>query len=199
MSMMDASRSVVVLVDYQQRLMPAIHGGAQALAQAVRLADIARALGVPVVATEQNPQRLGPNDEAVRARCDATVSKMHFGACAAGLLDALRAADGTPARDVVIAGCESHVCLLQTALELLEAGRNVWVVAQASGSRSADSHALAMQRLRQAGAVIVDTEMVAFEWMRSCEHERFKRVLPLLKATGAEASAGDGEAAGARA
>jgi nicotinamidase-related amidase len=86
-----------------------------------------------------------------------------------------------PVGEVVIAGCEAHVCLLQTALGLLRAGLAVWVVAPACGSRSAEDHALAMQRLSVAGAVIVSLEMVAFEWLRTCEHARFRAVLSLLK------------------
>ena len=181
MNAIDGRRCVLVLVDYQQRLMPAIHDGAEVLAHAKRLADIARALGLRVLGTEQNPQGLGPNADAVRERCDASLSKMHFDACADGLLDLLRTPAEAPVTDVVIAGCEAHVCLLQTALGLLRAGFKVWVVAQASGSRAAESHALAMQRLRQAGACIVSVEMVAFEWLGSCGHERFKDVLKLLK------------------
>ncbi|HEY8709738.1 MAG TPA: isochorismatase family protein [Burkholderiaceae bacterium] len=182
MKLIDPQRSALVLVDYQRRLMPAIDGGAQVLAHARRLADIARELGLPVLGTEQNPHGLGSNEDSIRERCDSTLSKMHFNACADGLLDRLNGCAAAPVRDVVIAGCEAHVCLMQTALGLLRAGLNVAVVAQASGSRSAENHVLAMQRLRQAGAAIVSVEMVAFEWLRSCEHVRFKRVLALLKA-----------------
>jgi nicotinamidase-related amidase len=183
MNPIDARLCAVVLVDYQQRLLPVIHRGAEAVAHAARLADIARILGIPVVGTEQNPRGLGPNDDAVRRRCDETLSKMHFDACADGLPDLLRAVreQQPPPRDIVIAGCEAHVCLLQTALGLLRAGFDVWVVAEASGSRAAENHELAMQRLRQAGAVIASVEMVAFEWLKSCEHERFRQVLKLLK------------------
>lgn len=180
-NLIDARQSVLVLVDYQQRLLPAIHRGAEAVAHATRLADVAKALGIPVIGTEENPQGLGPNVDAIRSRCDTMISKMHFDACEDGLLALLRGADGTPARDVVIAGCEAHVCMLQTALGLLQAGCNVWVVAEASGSRSAENHQLAIERLRHAGACIVSVEMVAFEWLRSCEHACFKRVLALLK------------------
>ena len=182
MNAINPETCVLVLVDYQQRLMPAIHGGADVLAQAVLLADIARELGIPVVGTEQNPAGLGPNAEPVRARCDQTVPKMHFDACADGLLEQLRVGGKQPAREAVVAGCEAHVCLLQTAFGLLRAGLTVWVVAPASGSRSATDHELAMQRLRQAGAAIVSVEMVAFEWLRSCENDRFRPVLELLKA-----------------
>jgi len=181
MRLLDPSTSVLVLVDYQQRLMPAIHNGPEVLAQAVRIAEVARELAVPVFGTEQYPKGLGPNEAAIRERCVATLSKTHFDACAEGLLDLLPL-DGTKApREIVIAGCEAHVCLLQTALGLLAADLKVSVIAQASGSRTAENHELAMQRLRQAGADIVSVEMVAFEWLRSSTHRRFKPVLALLK------------------
>jgi nicotinamidase-related amidase len=174
----DAERSVLVLVDYQQRLLPALDGGEAALREALRLADAARGLGIAVLGTEQNPAGLGPNDERIRERCASTLAKMRFDACADGLLDALpRAAP----LDVVIAGCEAHVCLLQTALGLLRAGHRAWVVAPACASRRAEDRALAMDRLRQAGAAIVSVEMVVFEWLRGCRHEHFRPTLQLLK------------------
>ncbi len=181
MNRIDADRCALVLVDYQRRLMPALHGAAQVLAQAACLADVARELGIPVIGTEQNPQGLGPNEDAIGGRCGSMLAKMHFNACADGLLDRLREARAEPVREVVIAGCEAHVCLLQTSLGLLEAGLKLWVVAQASASRSPENHALAMQRLRQAGAAIVSVEMVAFEWLRTCQHPRFRTVLKRLK------------------
>ena len=181
MKKIDASRSVLVLVDYQQRLLPAIHRGAEVLSEAVRMADVARELGIPVYGTEQYPKGLGPNDAAIRERCTATLEKTHFDACADGLLELLPLDGKGAPREVVVAGCESHVCLLQTALGLLRADLKVSVIAQASGSRTAENHDLAMQRLRQAGADIVSVEMVAFEWLRHCGHQRFKPVLKLLK------------------
>jgi nicotinamidase-related amidase len=171
-----ASNSVLVLVDYQQRLMPAIRRGEQVIAEAVRLAEAARALGLRVLGTEQNPAGLGPNVEAIRQRCESTLAKTHFDACEDGLLDALG-----DVGEVVIAGCEAHVCLLQTTLGLLRAGRRIWVVGPACGSRSWVDHELAMQRLRGAGAVIVSPEMVAFEWLHDCLHASFKPVLQMFK------------------
>jgi nicotinamidase-related amidase len=181
MNLIDARRSIVLLVDYQQRLMPSIHRGAEVVAEGARLADVAREMGIRVFGTEQNPRGLGPNEDAIRQRCDVTLSKMHFNACADGLLEALGASGEKPACDIVIAGCEAHVCMMQTTLGLLQAGFHAWVVAPASGSRAPENHDLAMQRLRQEGARIVSVEMVAFEWLRTCEHEHFKPVLKLLK------------------
>lgn len=181
MTLLDPTRSSLILVDYQQRLMPAIHRGSEVLSQAIRMADVARELGVPVYGTEQYPQGLGPNVAALRERCATTLSKTHFDACADGLLDLLPLDGEGARREVVVAGCEAHVCLLQTALGLLRAGLKISVIAEASGSRTAENHALAMARLRQAGAEIVSVEMVGFEWLRHCGHPRFKPVLNLLK------------------
>ncbi len=180
MDTIDAARCALVLVDFQARLMPAILGGDDVVRCAVQLASAARALGVPVVGTEQNPQGLGPNVAAVSALCDATVSKRHFDACEDALgvaLDAL----APRARQLVVAGCEAHVCLLQTALGLLRQERRVWVVEPACGSRRAADHRLAMQRLQQAGATIVSPEMVLFEWVRSSEHPHFRQVQEIVK------------------
>ena len=179
---LDVSRCALVLVDYQQRLMPQIHDGAAVLALGVKLGQVAQALGVPVLGTEQNPRGLGHNGDVVRALCSQTLPKMHFDACRDGLLQLLQACREPSPLSVVVAGCEAHVCLLQTSLGLLRAGLDVWVVADASGSRLPGNHELAMQRLRGAGAHIVSFEMVAFEWLQSCENERFKAVLQVLKA-----------------
>lgn len=177
---LDPTHSALVLVDYQQRLLPAIDGGEAALRDALFLAGVARALDVPVLGTEQNPAGLGPNDERVRAACDATLAKRHFDAAADGLADALRARRAGLAQ-VVVAGCEAHVCLLQTALGLRRAGFDIAVVPSACGSRRADDKALAMQRLAAEGIALVGAEMLAFEWLHSCEHPRFRDVLALVK------------------
>ncbi|CAD5372245.1 Isochorismatase [Rubrivivax sp. A210] len=176
-------QGLLLLVDYQQRLMPAIHGGAQAVAEAIFLARLARLLGLAVMGTEQNPAGLGPNVAALRELCDTTLPKMHFDACRDGLVPALRAA-APQAREVVVAGCEAHVCLLQTVLGLRRAGFNVHVVADACGSRCAQDHGLAMRRLEGAGAVIVGAEMVAFEWLEACTDAQFRPALALIKQRG---------------
>ena len=203
--LLDASTSQLVLVDYQERLMPAIFEGAAVLARARLLAQVARRLQVPVWGTEQNPSRLGANDAALRALCQQTLAKMHFSAVEEGLGEWLRPPAKAPAGNarslprhlqkpqqaapargsIVIAGCEAHVCLLQTALDLIEDEFEVWVVTDACSSRTERNRDAAFDRLAGAGAELVTTEMVAFEWLRSCEHPAFKELLPLLKEGGA--------------
>ena len=200
--LLDASESQLVLVDYQERLMPAIFEGPAALANALRLAQIAQLMEVPVWGTEQNPSRLGGNDPALRALCQKTLAKMHFSAAEEGLGEWLRPPakpqQGGNARSlpkhlqkpalqapergtIVIAGCEAHVCLLQTALDLIEDEFDVWVVTDACSSRTERNRDAAFDRLAGAGAELVTTEMVAFEWLRSCENPVFKDVLALVK------------------
>ena len=199
--LLDASESQLVLVDYQQRLMPAIDDSAAVLANALRLARAAQLLQVPVWGTEQNPDKLGPNDAALRELCRSTLSKMHFGACADGLVELLRPPARGPSGNarslpkhlqkpapaqaerasIVVAGCETHVCLLQTALGLLEEEFEVWVVTDACGSRTSRNRDAAYDRLAGAGAELVTTEMVVFEWLKTCESPQFKAVQALIK------------------
>lgn len=175
------AHSALVLVDFQKRLMPAIHDASAVVDEACRLADIARALAVPVIGTEQNAAGLGPNVAPIRERCAATLAKMHFDGCRDGLVDALQRHANGKIEDVVIAGCEAHVCLLQTALGLVDAGLRIFVVAAACGSRRPADHRLAMKRLERAGATLASTEMLAFEWLETCSDPSFRSVLALVK------------------
>ena len=159
-------------------------------------------------AGEPTPRGARPLRAAIEAASDAgggkTLSKMHFNAVEDGLADWLRPpvrkpAQGGNARSlpkhllkpaesepegrnmIVIAGCEAHVCLMQTALGLLEEEFDVWVVTDACSSRSERNRDAAFDRLAGAGAELVTTEMVAFEWLRTSEHPVFKEILGLVK------------------
>ncbi len=206
--LLDADDSQLVLVDYQVRLMPVIFENELVVANAVRLARMARIMAVPVWGTAQNPEKLGQNLPELQAAIDSaggrTLAKMHFSAAADGLVDWLRpparkAPTGGNARSlpkhmqkppepqeegrstIVIAGCEAHVCLMQTALELLEEEFDVWVVTDACSSRSERNRDAAFDRLAGNGAELVTTEMVAFEWLRNCDHPAFRDLLGLVK------------------
>lgn len=200
--LLDASDSQLILVDYQARLMPAMWEGPQALANALRLAQAATRLQVPVWGTEQNPEKLGGTDPALRALYRHTLPKMHFSAVAEGLADCLQPPARPPAGNarslpkhlqkpaeapglaratLVVAGCEAHVCLLQTALELIEQEMDVWVVTDACTSRTERNRDAAFDRLAGAGAELVTTEMVVFEWLRSAEHPAFRELHALIK------------------
>lgn len=171
-----SSESLLLVIDLQARLLPAIDGGDAVLDHAIWMVDVAQAIGVPVLATEQYPLGLGRTDPGLRARLpdDAIVEKVHFSALADGaLLQA--AAAGRP--QWVVVGTESHVCVQQTVLDLRAAGREVFVVEDAVGSRHARDKALALQRMRQNGAEIVSREMVAFEWLAQGDTPLFREIL----------------------
>ncbi len=199
--LLQADECQLVLIDFQARLMPAIHGGAAVLANAVRLARLARLLQVPVWGTEQSPTKLGGSDSALAAECDRVLSKTSFSA--AQVLHSTLAAvpqavergnvrslpRGTHKADrvqpqrgsLVLAGCETHVCLLQTALSLLELDWEVWVVTDACGSRTERNRDAAFDRLAGAGCELVSTEMVGFEWLRDAGHPQFRAWQALIR------------------
>jgi nicotinamidase-related amidase len=199
--LLDAELSQLVLVDYHTRLMPAIFEGPLALANAVRLAQAAQLMQVPVWGTEQNPSKLGENPPELRALCQRTLAKMQFSGVEEGLGEWLRPPLKAPAgnarslpkhlqkpsntpterNSIVIAGCEAHVCLMQTALHLLEDEFDVWVVTDACSSRTERNRDAAFDRLAGAGAELVTTEMVVFEWLRSAEAPQFKAMHALIK------------------
>jgi nicotinamidase-related amidase len=203
--LLDLDQSQLVLVDYQIRLMPALHESAVVIANAVRLARMAAVLQVPVFVTEQSPTKLGGTvpelAEVLGSASTRSLAKMQFSAVEEGLGAWLRppakpvqgnarslpkhlqkAASGPqPCDTIVLAGCEAHVCLLQTALDLLEDEFDVWVVMDACSSRSERNRDAAFDRLAGAGVELVTTEMVAFEWLRSAEHPAFKAIQALIK------------------
>jgi nicotinamidase-related amidase len=176
MPLLNIGDSTLVVIDFQARLMPAIHDGARLVANAQRLVAAAGLLGVPIVMTEQNPAGLGGTVPEL-AGAGPVVAKMSFDACAEGAFLEALAGDG----QLVLCGCEAHVCLGQTALSLLAHRRRVAIVQDASGSRQPESKDAALRRLERRGAEIVTTEMVIFEWLKSAEHPRFREVLKLVK------------------
>jgi len=178
MPAIDPHRSALAIIDIQQKLMPAIANGKQVLDNAQRLLEAARLLEIPRVFTEQNPEGLGTTEPRLTAGEDEPVlEKMAFDACRSHGAQTLMAGR----EQLVVAGCEAHVCVLQTVLGLLEVGRQVYVVSDAVGSRSPDNRLAALQRVADHGAEIVSTEMVLFEWLGDAGHPNFRDILALIK------------------
>lgn len=173
--------SLLLVVDIQEKLAPAIHDSEQVTANSVRLLEGARLLGVPAFVSEQYVKGLGPSVAEIRAAAvDAQFfEKTHF-SCAAepGVVEMLRA---TGRQQILLTGTETHVCVLQTALGLLAAGFDVFLVADAASSRTPENRQAAIERLRAAGVHIVTTEMVLFEWLHRAATDDFRALLPLIK------------------
>jgi nicotinamidase-related amidase len=169
--------ATLLIIDLQERLVPAIIGHAAMIANARLLAQVASLLGNPIVATEQYPKGLGHTlPDLVPAGLQAH-AKTSFDAMAVHTI-ANRLAGAT---SVVVIGCEAHVCVLQTVVSLCARGKRVWVVADATGSRTQANHLAALDRMAAEGAAVVTAEMVVFEWLRDAGHEQFKAISALIK------------------
>lgn len=169
----------LLVVDVQAKLMARIENRDLVVANAVRLVRAAKTLGLPVWATEQYPQGLGPTvDELARLIPDRP-SKTTFHCCSAPQI--LEQLYGRQIRHVTLTGIEAHVCVAQTALELLNLGFGVEVPADAVGSRSRMDWEFALRRLECAGAVVTTTEAVLFEWTECSDRPEFKAISELVK------------------
>ncbi len=182
--LLDAARSQFLLVDMQERLIPAMHEREALLDRCAILLEAASELRVPGTVSEQYRKGLGATVERLsNARGDAEViEKMHFSSAAdPGQVARVRALAGQGRNQLVVAGIESHVCVLQSALGFKDMGLDVYVVADAVSSRKPESIELATQRLRHNGVSVVNTEMVLFEWLHIAGTPQFKAVSRLIK------------------
>lgn len=173
--LIDRNKSTLLVVDVQDTLLKLTDNWQNLLAHCVWLVKAAQVLGVPVMASEQYRKGLGPTNAELLALLpeDAVADKLHFSCVAA---DCLKGLPGAERKQVILCGIESHVCVLQTAVELQAAGKEVFVVADAVTSRNADDKALALARMTASGIQVVGREMVVFEWMRQSGIPEFKEI-----------------------
>ena len=184
--LIDPDTSSLLIVDIQARLLPKMSAADAVVANAAVLLKAAARLDIPVLVSEQYRKGLGTTVAALEPLLPArniqggtVVEKMAFSCMAEADFAARFRALGRA--QAVVTGIEAHVCVLQTAEQLLDDGVRVFVVADATSSRVPLSHERAMQRLRAAGAVIVTTEMVVFEWLRRAGTPEFKDISALIK------------------
>jgi nicotinamidase-related amidase len=174
-----ASQGALLVVDAQEKLLRAIDGRDRVLANILWLVRAARILDVPVFATEQYPKGLGPTVGVLADLIPDRPAKTAFHCLGApGIAEGLANAG---VRHVTLAGIEAHVCVAQTALELLRLGYVVQVPADAVGSRFAIDREFALRRLEKVGAVVSTTEAALFEWVGGAEHPKFKEISALVK------------------
>lgn len=179
--LLDRELCFLLVVDMQERLVPAMLESERVVGNALRLVAAARRLAVPVLMTEHCPNKIGPLVPALRSAVapEAILTKVHFAAAREPDCAARFAALGRPL--AVLAGTETHVCVLQSALSLLDAGYRPVVVSDAVSSRSPHDRDDALRRLRDAGVGIVTTEMVIFEWLKRGDTLEFRELLPIIK------------------
>ena len=174
-----ARDGALLVVDLQERLLPTIRDRDQLVANVLRLARAARLLDVLALATEQYPRGLGVTVPAVAELLPDRPAKLTFHCLGApGLVEALAESVAT---HVTLVGIETHVCVAQTALELLKLGYRVQVSYDAVGSRFPLDHYVALRRMERAGVVVSTTEAILFEWTEGADHPRFKEISALVK------------------
>ena len=176
-----AAESILVVIDVQERLLPAMQAPARTIRNTKLLLDAARECDVPVLVTEQYSKGLGPTVSEIAAAADGAqvIQKIHFSCMEEpAFADAFRALDR---RQAILVGMEAHVCVVQTAASLLEQGFEVFVVTDATASRTLESEAACLTRMTASGAHVVTTEMVVFEWLGKAGTPAFKRLLPAIR------------------
>jgi nicotinamidase-related amidase len=175
------SKAGLVVVDIQERLLPAMHERERVLQNALRLVKGAGVLNLPVLVTEQYPRGIGRTvSELAEAIPEfSSMEKTAFSCCGAKKFVPSLASKNV--RDVVLCGIEAHVCVCQTALDLLDQGFGVFVVADAISSRTQENCHTGIERMRDAGATIVSTEMILFELLEEAGTDQFKKILELIK------------------
>jgi len=183
MSIADSNNSVLMVIDIQERLASAMPLGVRdrVIEQVDVLLTAAKALSVPVLVTEQYPKGLGHTEPTLKDKLPAetpVIEKTRFSA--ARVEDVARTLQASGRKQIFLAGMETHICVLQTALGLLKQGYEVFVIEDAVSSRAKGNQFNALQRLRLAGAVITNVESLLFEWLGDASHPEFKKLAKLI-------------------
>lgn len=179
--MMSRSDTALLVVDMQEKLLRLIEGYQRITWNTRRLIDGAKLLGLPVVATEQYPQGLGPTATELAERLGSVPAKLMF-SCreCQGVLSDLR---DRGVGKILLAGIEAHVCIQQTALDLLAEGYRVYLAVDAIGARHEIDYTTALRRLESAGATLTTTEAALFEWCEVAGTPEFKQISALVRET----------------
>ncbi len=172
--------AVLLVVDVQDKLLPAIHEAASVVEYARRMIEAAKVFDLPIFAAEQYPAGLGPLCATLRDALGEVkpVEKTLFSACVSGITERLKEVDRP---NVIVVGIEAHVCVQQTVLDLLRLGYTPFVCADAVGSRRPLDRDTAIARMRQGGAVVTTTESATFELLGEAATDTFKRILKIVK------------------
>jgi len=178
--MLRADSSLLVIVDVQGKLAEVMNERDELFENIGRLAKSAQQLQIPILLTEQLPDKLGPTREEITESLAGApvIPKSAFSCC--GEPKFTEALESSGKKQILLCGIEAHICILQTALELIENGFEVFIAADAVSSRDPENKRLALARTRQHGAEIISTESAMFEWLRDAAHPAFREVRKFL-------------------
>jgi nicotinamidase-related amidase len=177
--LMNRDDTALLVVDMQEKFLAVIPESARIVWNCRRLLDAAAALGLPVAATEQYPEKMMPTVPELKKRIGTAPDKKAFSACVCGEIFERWRADGR--FRVLVCGIETHVCVMQTTLDLTAAGFEAYLAVDACGSRNVVDYTTALRRMESAGVILTTTEAAMFEWCNTADVPEFKRISALAK------------------
>lgn len=179
--MLTADNALFVAVDFQERLMPSINNSEEVLRKAEILTRGLKAIGLPIIFTQQYTKGLGETVSSIKSALDGVshIEKISFGCC--GEPKFLESLEAAGRKNIIVAGVESHVCVQQTVLALIEMGYTVYLAADCAGSRFKADQSYAEKRMLQAGCVVTTMESILFELLKSADHPKRKEISNLIK------------------
>ena len=181
--MTTAQDSVLILMDIQERLTAAMPNGVRErlIAQVSILLTASKALSVPLIVTEQYPKGLGSTELALKSLLAETVPIIEKTSFSSAKVEGFLAAIAETKRtQIILTGMETHICILQSALDLQQQGYQVFVVEDAVSSRLTTNQDNALQRMRQAGVIVSNVESIIFEWLGDAKHPEFRSLSKLI-------------------
>lgn len=187
LNLAEVNRSMLVAIDPQPNFMKNVANRDRVIHRGLFLTRVAKILEIPILITEQNPEKMGGADPRIVETAGTLaplIGKMSFSCCQDDIF--MGHVTRHPCSQVVLWGVETHICVSQTAQQLLKQGYQVYIAADAVSARDQESHLMALDRMRHAGAVVTHTESIVYEWLRSAEHPKFKEVLELVKQANSE-------------
>ncbi len=179
--MLNPDKTCLILIDVQEKLAAVMHDSQTMVSNCAILLQIAATLEMPIVWCQQYPKAIGPTVEPLRQHLHGIepVDKLCFSGC--GHPDGAARLEQTGAETAILCGLESHVCVFQTAMDLIQKGLYVHVIADAVASRTPENKQIGLDRMAAAGAVVSSTEMLLFELLRTAEHPHFKTLSKLIR------------------
>mgnify|MGYP002628422920 FL=1 len=175
---LDPNKSLVLIIDMQEKLMPAMRGASEQIATVDRLVQAARIMGIPIWATEHVVEKIGATVSPIGEQITNRLYKTYFDATRETTFEGWLPKDRS---QVLVMGSETHVCVMQTVLGLLEQRVNVWVVADGCSSRTKTDYNAGLACMQTAGAHLITAEMPMFEWVQDSQDPRFRSVISVIK------------------
>lgn len=174
-----AANSVLILVDVQPKFLAPIYQAERVLDRSKFLLQVAQLADIPVFATEQYPERMGPTHESLLPFAEVVEPKMRFSCFGCKSLEGWLADKGK--KQVIVAGIETHICVNQTVHHLQELGFDAILAEDAISARTAEMHANGIARMRTLGATVAHSESIAYEWLQGADHPKFRQLLEIVK------------------